>query len=461
MSEPEKKGLGDLEQHAADKAREALIKDLAKKPTYVVKSALQVLKQKPEPPTELWGGICLNNSINEIIGQSGIGKSRIMLNLAVRQCLVDTKPEFDEKGEPILYEFAGHPLYRGAVKWLMIGSENGIHRYYTDLERMTKNCSQAQLEVLGKRLFMTTLEGEGDSYIALDEKRENGNFERLQALIAQILPDVVVFDPWGDVIGGSELDDHLVRTTIAHLRSLRVGIKDQMSIIIVNHARGGALENTKAVGLDAMNFGKNSKALIGISRCAWNLYYTEDDLASKEIGFYNVKRSDGDRYGDTAVEFIPERMEYKTTDVDPRKRLREMAGEAGSPAHNREDARAAKYEGAVKKAIETVQPLMTEKARAKSFLEGKLRSVGIPDRIIKSVFPLLEAEHGYQTAVDPFDGNKVYVGTPEGIAAFKAEIERKQAERLAEKQAAKAAEQPKRRGRPPKNKSAGEEAAEK
>jgi len=455
MSEPEKKGLGDLKKHTAYKERDARIEKLCKMPTYVVRSAKKVLEANPTPPTELWGGICLNNDINQIIGQSGIGKSRIVLDLAVRQCLADTQPEErrDELGNVVVPEFAGLPLYRGEVKWLLIGTENDIYRYHQDLRSMTKCCTPEQIDVLGRRLFMMTLEGEGDTYVAIDgdDGAEGGNFTKLQAIIAQTMPDVVVFDPWGDVIGGSELDDRVVRDTIAALRRLKQGIKDQMAIIIVNHSRMGLAESAKATGLDAANFGKNSKALYTISRCVWNLTFLENDLNSKLVALVNAKRSNGEKYTSRAVRLNTEYMTYDTVyNIDVDQALRNLRSEATKPEQNKAEVRAKQYGDDSNKAIGLVKKALEAGIKTKAYLESKVMAAGCTEREKNGVFAVLVEEHGYKSISDPYD-KKTYYGRAADIDKHAAELEKK---KLA-KEAEKASKQPKKRGRPPKNKPSG------
>lgn len=452
MSEPEKKGFDDLEQHAAEKEREERLEKLRAMKSYVVKSAKAVLDAKPTPPTEIWGGIYLNNDINQIIGPSGIGKSRIVLDLAVRQCLADTQPEVRDKetGQVIAPEFAGYPLYRGEVKWLLIGTENDINRYHHDLKKMTMNCTPEQIEVLDKRLFMMTLEGEGDTYIAIDgdDGEGGGNFTKLQAIIAQAMPDVVVFDPWGDVIGGSELDDRVVRDTIAVLRKLKQGIKDQLAIIIVNHSRMGLSEMVKARGLDAPNYGKNSKALYTISRCVWDLMFLENNLDSKLVGLGNDKRSNGPKYSKRAVELNTAYMTYDTRlDIDVDQKLLELSKEANKPTQNDPNVRAKQYEDDSNKAIEVVKDALKSGKKTKAYLETKVKSAGCAVRDIDGILEVLVVDHGYKSISNPYD-KKTYFGTENDIANYAAELEKIKSAKEAEK----AAKQPKKRGRPPKNK---------
>ena len=50
--------------------------------------ALDIEADTSEPPEEVWGGLRLApGQLMEVIGGSGLGKSRMMLNLAINQVL--------------------------------------------------------------------------------------------------------------------------------------------------------------------------------------------------------------------------------------------------------------------------------------------------------------------------------------------------------------------------------------
>jgi len=448
MSKEVKEGLAALEAHVKSGERKSEIERLKEMPGYVVKSAAEVLKANPEKPTEVWGGICLENDLVEIIGPSGIGKSRIMLNLAVRQCLADTKPLADEDGTPIACEFAGLPLYRGKVKWLLLGTENGMYRYHYDLSHMTRNCSPEQIETLGERLFMSTLEGDGDTYMAVDglaASQGNGNFEKLRATIARIQPDILVFDPWGDIIGGSELDDKVVRETIATLRLLRQGIKDRMTIVIVNHSRLGLAENLKAGGLDGANFGKNSKALYTISRCAWNLCFLEDDLNSKIIAFINSKRSNGKKFDPRAVMFNDETMSYETTDINVEERMNELRNDSSRPTQNKTNVRRADREKKLKDGSEVVMKLVADrKVVTQKVIDLELARIDITNRAVELVLTNLQETEGLTCATSPEKSGGKLWGRKEDITNF---VERMKAEIAASAEGSKAAKKPKKKAK--------------
>lgn len=175
----------------------------------------------PIPPTEsLWYEMPLGKgAIIEIVGPPGLGKSRIISALARSQCL----------GK----DFAGLPTCKKPLKWLFLGTEN----------------SKARIKFETRKFFLrdndNTLESTPDEFIKLAAangfceeqiKAVNKNFRslvldlmsdydirpdnpntasRLTSVLKEEAPDILVIDPWGDVIAGSELDDRDVRSTIA------------------------------------------------------------------------------------------------------------------------------------------------------------------------------------------------------------------------------------------------------
>lgn len=408
MAEPTKNqlkpGLDELVAHE-DKEQ------IENAPKYVVRSAAEICRMNPKPPVEIWGGITLSNDLSEVIGASGIGKSRILLNLAVTQALADTRS--DEKD----LLFAGYPVHRGELKWLLLGTENGLYRLHYDLMRMTSSCTPEQLDVLGKRLFLSTLEGDCDSYMAVDNP---DNVAKMKATIAEVQPDVVVFDPWGDICGGSELDDNVVRGTIAVLRKLRPPEKNAMAIIIVNHSRMGSIENLKATGLDAANFGKNSKVLYTISRCVWNLSFASSDPSEGLVMLTNAKRSNGAPCESHVVRLNSEYMTYEWQDgVNAKDVQNRLVANASTPQQNKAEVRGQRVKDDIALGVEAAKKAVANGPITKTELDTAIMEAGVPSRIVSSVVSTLKSEHGFQSERDSGKHAPTYWGTTEQIEAFR------------------------------------------
>ena len=184
--------------------------------------ALDIEADGSEPPEEIWGGLRLApGQLMEIIGGSGLGKSRLMLNLAVNQVL----------GR----DFAGLPTCRRPLKWLFYGNENGFYRYRNDLRQMLKSCTADERERLRGHIFLPTMARPKDAYVSFADEE---NRVKLKTTIRYRDADVVVLDPWGAVIDGDELDDGDVRRNAvsAVLINLKLNLRS-ISLTVEQWAR--------------------------------------------------------------------------------------------------------------------------------------------------------------------------------------------------------------------------------
>lgn len=91
-----------------------------------------------------------------------------------------------------------------------------------------------------------------------------------RATLAQFSPDVLWVDPWGDVLEGDGFDRD-VRSTLATLRKLAGAANPDCGTVVLAHARTGAMNVAQAVGFEAANFGKDSKALFSCARAVVNI----------------------------------------------------------------------------------------------------------------------------------------------------------------------------------------------
>ena len=266
---------------------------------YSTADALDIEADESEPPEEIWGGLRLApGQLMEVIGGSGLGKSRMMLNLAVNQVL----------GR----DFAGLPTCRRPLKWLFYGNENGFYRFRNDLRQMLKFCSSEQRERLRGHIFLPTMARPKDVYVSFADEE---NRVKLKTTIRYRDADVVVLDPWGAVIDGDELDDGDVRKTIFEIMDiLAANVEKPTAGIILNHSRNGARELADAAGFSAANYGKNSKAIFSVMRNVWNLRPAHFADQITKIELIHAKSSDFAAYEPRAVDFDPRTFTY---DLDP------------------------------------------------------------------------------------------------------------------------------------------------
>ncbi|MDO5320559.1 MAG: AAA family ATPase [bacterium] len=266
---------------------------------YTTRDALDILSDDRPQPEEIWGGLQLvPGQIMEIIGGSGLGKSRIVLNLALNQVL----------GRP----FAGLPTLQRPLTWLFYGNENSFYRFRHDLSKMTSVLNTAECERLRGHVWLPTMEKAADAFVSFSDPV---NRERLKATMRLRRPDVLVLDPWGAFIDGDELNDGDVRRTITDIVEILAANPDKPAVaIVLNHSRNGLREMIDAAGAGKANYGKNSKAIYSVVRCVWNLRPAHFDEPVTKIELLHAKSSDIRPYPPVAIELNPNTFHYL---VDP------------------------------------------------------------------------------------------------------------------------------------------------
>ena len=247
------------------------------------------------PPEIIWGGFALGASC-VIFGQGGLGKSRLALNIARNQVL----------GLP----FAGLPTAPRPLRHLMMGSENSIHRLQYDIRKMNAGLSPEEIARLGAHIRLATLEGPEDTFISIASPV---NVERWRLTIEEHRPDVLWCDPWGDILDGDANGDDDARNTLSTLRRLLRRVSPEAGLCVLAHSRTGATNILQAVGYDAANFGKGSKALYSAARCVWNLA-PGDETENPPLVCAHAKHNDTPGEKPFAVRLAPETMTYNRED---------------------------------------------------------------------------------------------------------------------------------------------------
>ena len=368
---------------------------------YSTADALDIEADESEPPEEVWGGLRLApGQLMEVIGGSGLGKSRMMLNLAVNQVL----------GR----DFAGLPTCRRPLKWLFYGNENGFYRYRNDLRQMLKFCNSEQRERLRGHIFLPTMARPKDVYVSFADEE---NRVKLKTTIRYRDADVVVLDPWGAVIDGDELDDGDVRKTIFEIMDiLAANVEKPTAGIILNHSRNGARELADAAGFSAANYGKNSKAIFSVMRNVWNLRPAHIAESITKIELIHAKCSDFQPYPPRAVDFDPRTFTY---DVDPafdhvawqyELERAKFKGSSLTPTQQG-DALKQRYESMRQK----IKEYVTSKGHLfKSELEDWMRAQGLSKNVSQSIYSSMIASGELAKTTENIT-SKVIVGIPSEI----------------------------------------------
>ena len=368
---------------------------------FTTADALDIEADDSEPPEEVWGGLRLApGQLMEVIGGSGLGKSRMMLNLAVNQVL--------GRG------FAGLPTCKRPLKWLFYGNENGFYRYRNDLRQMLKFCTADERERLRGHIFLPTMARPMDAYVSFSDEQ---NRIKLKTTIRYRDADVVVLDPWGAVIDGDELDDGDVRKTIFEIMDvLAANIEKPTAGIILNHSRNGIKELVDAAGFGAANYGKNSKAIFSVMRNVWNLRPAHFAEPVTKIELIHAKSSDFAAYEPRAVDFDPNTFTYRLDSTFSHEAWQhdlERAKRSGSSLtpEQRTDAYRRQGDEMRRKILEHVT---SKGCLYKSELDEWMRSQGMAVNKAQNTYSSL-VESGELAKITEHATSRVIVGDPAAI----------------------------------------------
>lgn len=246
------------------------------------------------PPLEyFWGQAFALGSNGILFGQGGLGKSRLALNLVRNQVI----------GLP----FAGLATGNRPLRQLMMGSENSIHRLQHDVRKMSAGLTSEQLTMLDTHIRLATLENPEDPFITLGDM---ANVIRWRVTLEAFKPEVLWVDPFGDLLDGEANSDEDVRGTLRTLNRLLREVCPNAACVILAHSRTGAKNIAQAVGFDAANFGKGSKALYSAARSVWNLA-PGNESEDPPVVLFHAKNNNGPRHPPMAVRLDPKSMLYE------------------------------------------------------------------------------------------------------------------------------------------------------
>ncbi|MFO1482398.1 MAG: AAA family ATPase [Verrucomicrobiaceae bacterium] len=189
------------------------------------------------------------------LGQGGLGKSRLSIQLAC--CCTLGR------------DFLGVETRGKGQRWLFLQTENGLRRLKQDLEHMRLAYSAAEWSHIEEHVFFHTLESDEDGVILLNEE---AHFARAAEVITRVNADVVVIDPLRDSHGGDLNGDQEMTSATRNLTRLaKVEGRTDRGLLVLHHALTGKAGAGKATGFDRSSFGRNSKVLQGWTRAQINI----------------------------------------------------------------------------------------------------------------------------------------------------------------------------------------------
>ena len=392
------------------------------------------------PPLEtIWNGIALSPfAIYGVAGAPGRGKSRVTFDLARQQVL----------GR----DFMGLPTLQRPLKWLIVGSENDIHRLNFEMCRFLFHAdpismkglnnderkriaaengfTAADIERLDANIRPFTLEQPDDCYISLADE---DNQKKLTQTMRDETPDVLVVDPWGDLIAGEELNDADVRATVQTLRKCEKDAEINAPCFIVCHARIGANEEAKARGTDEGNFMRNSKCLYSIARYFINVRRASFD-DNPPIELVCAKNNNGVKPPPVAGKLNPVTMSYETIadhDADAWQRelenfVRTQSGRGGASVRKQvidiSNDVAEILQSARDEAAANCEPFKgMPKGKLCELVQARFadRNVTLTDKRFRIALTSLVAKTKEIAISEPFDSRREYVGAPDEIAWVK------------------------------------------
>jgi hypothetical protein len=288
-----------------------------------VRSAGEIMDLKLDPNDCLLGDRLLTKSGKLVIaGQAGIGKSRLLLQLAAAS----------STGR----DWCGIETHARKLRWLILQTENSNRRLQFDLRALTHQFGSEFLE----HVFIRTIEGE--------ELLSLSNSSAVEAVIRKFQPDIIAWDPLRDFgIGNLDSDEGMTATVLTLGRICRRGNPNR-AIVILHHALTGKAGAAKSTGWERSGFARNSKVLLSWARAQINVAPGNSDN-NDALVMTCGKNNDGKEFSPFAVNLDSSTMIYGPDESFDLDEWREEIG-AGKRADRSAEIPALLEAGPLKKA---------------------------------------------------------------------------------------------------------------
>lgn len=314
MAPPANEWCSDLERELQQNAANTNGESTFRSPPLTIRSPAEVLAIHFDDSDNLLGDRLLAKGQSmTVLGAGGIGKSRLLLQLAACQII----------GRP----FLGLETHGAGLSWLIIQGENSSRRLQFDLAKLRDWCGKdwPQVEAL---LRIHTLETDSDSFLSLDNPE---NYSRIETAIGEYKPGVVGLDTLNSFSIGDPNKDHDMRDTCFSIsRLVKVGDPNRASVTL-HHALTGKAGVSKATGWERSGFGRNSKVLQAWTRGQINVSpgsADSNDLLVLSCG----KCSNGKEFPPFAARLDPATMIYEVAaDFDMAAWQSEISGKHEGP----------------------------------------------------------------------------------------------------------------------------------
>ena len=247
---------------------------------------------EPEGSNLLLPAYLTRGELTTLIGQPGLGKTRLALWLAI--CQITGR------------SWCGLDVHPDPVKWLFIGDENSISRWKMDIERMFSILTREEIALVEEHLRLPALAAPGDGDIWLGDTLTQ---KRLALTIAQEHPGVVVADPLANLAPEDISKPGPMKEAVRLILSICRKSAPDAAISLLHHARSGRGNIIQGTGWDAGNFASGGKALLGSARCQINLMPGSADDDTKLV-LSCAKCNNAPRFATRGLVFDPKSFTY-------------------------------------------------------------------------------------------------------------------------------------------------------
>jgi hypothetical protein len=230
--------------------------------------------------------------LTTLIGQGGLGKTRLALWLAICQILGKSWCGLKTGGEP--------------QRWLVLGSENSISRFKDDLEIIFRALTPTEREKVDEHLRLQAIEDVEDADLNLGDVITRA---RVKLTIEQWAPGGIILDPLGDFAPGDISKPGEMREAIRLLLSTVRAVAPTAAILLLHHARTGRANILQSVGFDAANFGTGGKALFASARCVINVAPASEKDDTRLL-LHCAKANNCQRFETRGIIFDPKTFGY-------------------------------------------------------------------------------------------------------------------------------------------------------
>ncbi len=234
--------------------------------------------------------------LTTLIGQGGLGKTRLALWLAICQITGREWCGLQTGGEP--------------QKWLFLGDENSIARWKEDLGRMFLTLTPEEVRRVDEFLRLPAPLEMDDCEIWLADAATQA---RVALTIEQDAPGGIVADPLGNFAPGDISKPGEMKEAVRLLQGIVRHAAPKASLLFLHHSRTGRQNIAQGIGYDAANFASGGKPLFAAARCQMNLMpgSAEDDT---RLVLSCAKSNNCERFAARGLRFDPQTFTYA---VDP------------------------------------------------------------------------------------------------------------------------------------------------